>query len=63
MAKLRIRPGDGKKMEVDPDDTEDVDEDEDEDETERITKQILAEQELEERLRYSFARKQTSTIL
>ena len=59
MAKLRIRPGDGKKMEVDPED-EDDDEDVDENETERITKQIIAEQELEERLRYFIFRKPTS---
>ena len=49
MAKLKIRPVDKDKMDVD--EHEDKDKDENEDESERVIKQILAEQELEEKLR------------
>ena len=49
LAKLKIRPVDKDKMDVD--EHEDKDKDENEDESERVIKQILAEQELEEKLR------------
>jgi len=48
LAKLRVRPANRDKE--DQDGEEDKDSDEDENEQDRITKQILAEQELEERL-------------